>query len=338
MPKSYTKKRVKFLNKSEQRKFFQLIGNQVSGNKENIAKISGVGVRQISDWRNAKSTLSLFAFEKLILAYKIPRPRSIRIIDQYAYTSSAGKKGYNVTFKKYGGFPIDEVNRKIKWQKWWKTIGINKDQKILQRKTVHFPKRSSEFAELCGILIGDGGLTKRQMTITLNRETDSEYLVFVVRLLQKLFKLKPRVYLIKNSKAKNICIARTDLIDFLNKQGIVTGNKIRQHLSIPEWIMKSNKYLIRCIRGMVDTDGSVVIETHRINGKKYIYRRLNFSSASPRLIDQVHQTLKKMGFNSKIRSKGRAVQLENFGEICEYFKRIGTSNPKHLRRFGKLTL
>ena len=46
-------------------------------------------------------------------------------------------------------------------------------------------------------------------------------------------------------------------------------------------------------------------------------------------------TLKKMGFNPKIRSKGRAVQLEKMSEICDYLKRIGTSNPKHLERLAR---
>ena len=115
-------------------------------------------------------------------------------------------------------------------------------------------------------------------------------------------------------------------------QGILIGNKLKQNLSIPEWIIKSQKYLIPCIRGMVDTDGSVVIETHNTKGKKYIYYRLNFTSASPILIDQTYQTLKKIGFNPKIRRNGRAVQLEKIEEICDYFKRIGTSNPKHLKR------
>lgn len=44
---------------------------------------------------------------------------------------------------------------------------------------------------------------------------------------------------------------------------------------------------------MIDTDGSVVIETHNIKKKKYTYYRLNFTSASPFLIDQTYGTLKK---------------------------------------------
>lgn len=97
------------------------------------------------------------------------------------------------------------------------------------------------------------------------------YSVYVIKLLQKLFKVKPKVCRVKNSKALNISISRSDLVDFLFRHGLKVGNKLKQNLSIPEWIMKSGKYIIPCIRGMVDTDGSVVIETHHIKNKKYTY-------------------------------------------------------------------
>ena len=41
------------------------------------------------------------------------------------------------------------------------------------------------------------------MTITLNRETDKEYLEFVVKLLYRIFKIKPKIYKAKKSKAIN---------------------------------------------------------------------------------------------------------------------------------------
>ena len=139
---------------------------------------------------------------------------------------------------------------------------------------------------------------------------------------------------VRGTKALNICISRTDLVNFLAKHGLKVGNKLKQNLSIPEWILRSPKYIIPCIRGMVDTDGSVVIETHLIKNKKYSYPRLNFTSASPILVGQTVHLLEKLGFHPKIRRRGRSVQLENIKEIWEYFKRIGTSNPKHMKRFG----
>jgi hypothetical protein len=112
MPKLYIKKRVKFPSKAAQKKFFRMIVKAMSGNIKEIAQISKVGVRQISDFRNAKSTLSLYAFEKLLAITKIPRPNSIEIIDRYSHTKLAGKKGFAVVMKKYGKFPKNEKLRR----------------------------------------------------------------------------------------------------------------------------------------------------------------------------------------------------------------------------------
>ena len=335
MLKSYIQKRVKFIDKTEQRKFIELVEKRIGGGTKELASISKVGIRQISDWKNAKSTLSLYAFEKFLVAAKIPRPTKIKIIERYSHAKSAGKKGFIAVLKKYGKFPKNEERRKENWQKWWKTKGKHQKREICKSKSIKIPMKYRQLAEWFGILIGDGGITERQVRITLNCETDKTYSKFVIKLIQKLFHVKPKIYKIKGTKAFNISISSTDLVDFLFKYGLKVGNKLEQNLSIPEWIMKSKKYIIPCIRGMFDTDGCVVIETHRIKRKKYRYYRLNFTSASPILIGQTVWALEKLGFHPKIRRYGRSVQLENINEIWEYFKRIGTSNPKHIKRLRK---
>ena len=336
MPKSYEEKRVKFLNRAEQKEFIKLVEKRIGANTKKLALISKVSTRQITDWKNAKSTLSLYAFKKFLLLSKIPSPKGIEIIERYAHIKSAGKKGFLAVFKKYGKFPKNEKRRKENWEKWWKTLGKYQKREIFKRKSIKIPKKSIELAELCGILIGDGGITKRQVKITLNCETDKIYSEFVIKLLRKLFNIKPKVYKIKNTKALNISISRSDLVDFLFRHDLKVGNKLKQNLSIPEWILKSKTYIAPCLRGMVDTDGCVVVETHLIKNKKYSYPRLNFTSASPLLVGQTVYVLEKLGFHPKIRRSGRSVQLENILEIWEYFKRIGTSNTKHLKRLGSV--
>jgi hypothetical protein len=102
--------------------------------------------------------------------------------------------------------------------------------------------------------------------------------------------------------------------------------------------MKSKKFKIACLRGLIDTDGCVVHETHKINSRTYIYPRLNFTSASPLLVEQSILILKELGFNPKIRRKNkRSVQLENLSEVCQYFNVVGSSNPKHRKRISKWT-
>ncbi len=334
MLESSNNKRVKFIKKGDQEKFILLIKDSTGFPYLELAKISKVGARQFREWRREKSTISLYAFKTLCEIAGISEPKNIEIIDAYEHTSRAGKLGGIKVFEKYKKLPFSEEQRLEGWKKWWATTGKLNLNPILIRKEVTFPKKSSELAEICGILIGDGGITKYQINITLNSETDKLYSKFVVKLINNLFNIEPKIYRIRDSKAINITISRSNLVDFLVSIGLKMGHKINQKVSIPDWIINSKKFKISCLRGMVDTDGCVVHETHKIKGKKYVYPRINFTSACPSLIQQVVLILTELGFNPKVRSGGRSVQLENLKEVCQYFNVVGTNNPKHLERIS----
>ncbi len=299
-----------------------------------FARILGMSPRALLNYRKEIYTLPFGIFKKIIETTEVSIPKNIQIREQFWSNKTAGKQGGKAVFKKYGKVGGDEDNRRNQWKKWWDLHGAKNQNAILKRKTVYLPKRSAKLAELFGILIGDGGITKYQMTITLNGDADKMYSKFVVALLHSLFKIDPKIYSVKKSKAINIVISRSNLVDFLVHNGLKIGHKINQGVHIPDWIMKSKKYKISCLRGLVDTDGSVVLEKHAPKENRYTYPRLNFTSASPRLIQQVIMMLTELGFSPKIRRGGRSVQLENLAEICQYFEVIGSSNPKHLERGG----
>jgi len=325
-------KRIKFKKKGDQKNFILQIQNLTDLPYAHLARISNISERQFREWKNEKSTMSLYALNILTKTAGIEIPNNIEIVDAYEHTSRAGSIGGKAAFKKNKGLPFSEEHRLNGWKKWWETIGKNKHNPILLRKEIVRPKESPAFAELFGILIGDGGITKYQVNITLNCDTDHEYSIFVSELIRKLFKIEPKIYKIKGARAINICISSRNMVDFLIQKGLKMGHKINNGILIPNWILNSELYKKRCIRGMLDTDGSVFIEKHKIKGKIYEYPRLNFSSGSPLLIEQVKVILSEFGFNPKIRNKGKSVQLENIEEICKYFNIIGSSNPKHKER------
>ena len=89
------------------------------------------------------------------------------------------------------------------------------------------------------------------------------------------------------------------------------------------------------MRGLMDTDGCVFHECHNIKGKKYCYPRLSFVTASIPLRNSVVGILQKLHLNPKIRGTNqRYVQIEEKEKIKEYFKLIGSSNPKHLNKLN----
>lgn len=122
------------------------------------------------------------------------------------------------------------------------------------------------------------------------------------------------------------------MVEFLKERGVLQGNKLKQGLDMPRWILDEPEYRIACLRGIFDTDGCIFQERHNIKDKIYSYPRLSFVSASEALRGSISTSLLDLGFKAKIRGN-RSVNLERFEDITEYFRIVSTSNPKHLRRF-----
>ena len=317
------KEQTKFINDAHSR-------SKLSWTK--LASRLNINYRLLTYYRNEDYSISYSTFSKLLSIGKLKRPKNISIIGQYYKNAEAGKKGGQIVYRKYGHVGGNQDYRKRKWKQWWDEYGKYNPNLILQKREVTIPTKSDNLAELFGILIGDGGITRYQVNITLNKETDGEYSKYVVKLVKKLFQIKPNVYPVKNSKAINISISRKSLSDFLYQNGLKIGHKLNNDVSIPKWIHSSPTYKTNCLKGMVDTDGSVVIEKHTINNNEYAYPRLNFTSYSRKLIAQAYKIFVDLGFHPKIRRSGKSIQLEKIDEICNYFETIGSNNPKHLER------
>lgn len=62
------------------------------------------------------------------------------------------------------------------------------------------------------------------------------------------------------------------------------------------------------------------------------YQRISFVSHLKPLRESVWKGLSELGFHPKIRNN-RSVQLEREIDIIDYFRIVGTSNPKHRQRY-----
>ena len=251
------------------------------------------------------------------------------------YVFNGSSAGGTAVYKKYGHIGGDSEFRKKKWFEWWNKIGKFKPHPIINvTKSIKKPDYSPKLAEFTGIVMGDGGITKNQLTITLHHIDDKEYGKFVAKLMEKLFGVKPSIYHDSEDSVNNFVISRIKLIKFCTeKLGLKIGNKIKQQISIPDWIETNKKYQIACIRGLVDTDGCLVIHKYKVGGKQYCYKKLNFCSASKPLVKSVIGILKKFDFNPRLSHNGRNVWIDSQNEVKRYFKIIGSNNPKHKNRF-----
>jgi len=293
-----------------------------------IAKLCECSERTIRTWQNEKFLMTYFAVEKISKKYCIQFPEITRI-SRSEQNKMAGRIGGRRTIEKYGKIPVNESFRKEKRQQWWEEEGKYLKNSITSPRSVSFPRQSSALAEFCGIVLGDGGITDYQVTITLNLKDDAEYSVFVIRLCEKLFGFSPGIYIRKEDNTQTILLSRVEVVRFLTKRtGLVKGNKVKHQVSVPDWIMAKKSYQVSCLRGLVDTDGSIFTHRYIVNGKQYAYKKLSFASASGPLKSDVYKILKVLGMKPRLAGKFD-VRLDSKADMCSYFNLVSSSNPKH---------
>lgn len=314
----------------EQRKFLEKIAGSLT--VADMSRVCGYSEHAIRDWRKERFTMPLRVVEKLAKKSRVMLPKTMRIREAYEHTSRAGKLGMAAVVSKYGRIPGDEKYRNAQWRIWWDTKGKFKESRILQAKAVHLPVRNAVLAEFVGIMMGDGGISPYQVTVTLHHIDDLEYSGFVVKLIQELFRESPRVYHLPEKSVNNIVMSRKAVSEYLHTLGLPIGNKIKQQLDIPVWIKSDQKFGMACLRGLVDTDGSIFTHRYRVKGIWYAYKKLSFTSASKLLRVSVYGLFQKLGFHPRMTSAD--VRLERVDDVARYFSLIGSHNPKHLRRYG----
>lgn len=328
MAKAFKDKRAVFPS-GKQRAFLERIAEEIT--IAEMARISRCSERAIRDWRREEFSMPLAAVHALSKQSGVRIPKSMGTRDAYAHTARAGKIGIATVIKKYGRIPHDEPYREKQWRIWWESTGKFKKNLVLKSKAVHRPRRSEELAEFVGIMMGDGGISKYQVAITLHHADDSEYASFVVGTIKKLFKIVPGVYHSPKKSVNNIVVSRKELVRYLHELGLPMGNKVKQQFDIPEWIRHDRKFSIACLRGLIDTDGCVFTHRYKVKGKWYAYKKLSFTSASKPLRESVYTLLQEFGFHPRI--TGEDVRLNSVEDMGRYFSSIGSHNPKHLRRY-----
>ena len=197
------------------------------------------------------------------------------------------------------------------------------------RKKVSLPKPSKNLAEFIGIMLGDGGINNPwQATVSVNWLADRIYADYISDLCYSLFAVRPSIYKRKTTNTAVIRLSSTSIVEYLVKLGLHRGDKLKQGLAIPDWIMQRKSYKMACLRGLVDTDGCIYAHKHRVRGKEYKNIGLTFTSHSPELISQVATILAEANIMPHITSKQVEIRLYRADAIEKYLKVFGTSNPR----------
>lgn len=207
-------------------------------------------------------------------------------------------------------------------------------------KKIKLPRKSEYLSELIGTILGDGHIesytkgTKIRcysITITGDSRNDKEYLSnYITNIIKKLFREDTKIKESEDSNTLYLRVYGKEIVKFLNNLGLKSGNKKENNQSIPKWIKNNKNYLIPCLRGLVDTDGSI----HYIS-KNNKNLRISFTSYIPNLLNDVRNSLIKLGFNPSKIINEKQIFLSRKENIERYIKTIGFSNEKHLNRIKK---
>lgn len=239
---------------------------------------------------------------------------NFKIIKKNWWQSDAGKKGATSLLRKYSRAEL--LERRAKG-------GKNSAKKWANENEIT-AEINEEIAELAGAYLGDGTITTHFVRFFGDVRYDIKYCEYLQQLIERNFNLSGKIRI---PAGRNLCyleVSSKSLCNYFNnKLGIKFGDKIKNKTTIPKEIAENEKLLLACIRGLVDTDGSVSKDNTTIS--------IRFDSHNKAIINQLEELNQKI----KLFTFRNAYQIgtKNTSAIEGYFKRVGSSNLRHIIRF-----
>ena len=176
--------------------------------------------------------------------------------------------------------------------------------RVPPRAPIHMLQDKENLSYIIGVALGDGNLSNPNGRATRLRITcDTKYKNILNRICLAIQNLLPRNKVSIIKRAKTFC----DISCYSNKWEkwlgwtAKGGPKYKQNIAVPNWIIKNRKYSIACLRGLLETDGSIYDDRG--------YKMVNFVTIIPGLAENVVNIIKKLGFRAniyKIKSKNSA--------------------------------
>lgn len=324
--------RVRFLDSPEN--FFLQVQERTGFSFEQLGKVCHAHRRSFSDWRRGRLLMPLRVFEKIVEITGLKEPAHA-IVPDYWHIRDAARKGAARRMELYGPPGTPEGRRKgglISSRKFMENPLLARGKGFVVRREINEPKNLEKFSECVGIILGDGTVAKMQVVVTVHRTDDIEFAHYIRKLFAEVFGFTPSLIDRKREGVVAVIASSRNLVELLIKRGMKVGNKVRQQVGIPPFILKTKKLRGMCLRGLFDTDGCFYVDKHKIRGKMYLNCAMNFTNHSIPILNFFKNELIKRGYHPTQRTPW-GVFLRREEEIAHYFFEIGSSNPKHTRKF-----
>jgi len=193
-------------------------------------------------------------------------------------------------------------------------------------------QKTDKLAEMVGIILGDGNIyfnnkqKKYYLRISFNRREEKQYLNYVKQKMKEIFKLTPSISNKKDRAGTDLILQNKKLVKRLNNIGLKSGNKVENQVKVPEWIKNNKKYKKRCLRGLLDTDGSIYLR----NTQKAI--GINFKNASYPLIRDFKQMCETLDINTQKIPKPKIYTNIKTGESFKSYQ-VSIENKSQVAKF-----
>lgn len=218
--------------------------------------------------------------------------------------------------------------------------GKSKGGLISEGSTIKLPeiKFDEKLAEFIGAVLGDGHICSYKkgkkvgvysIRIAGDLKKDRDYHINYLKILCKnVLNLEAREIKREKYNERFLDISSKELVNFFDFMGIKAGNKIVNQSTIPKWIFKDKKFLRACIRGLIDTDGSIF----KMSNKDPKLLRISFTNHNLSLLKDSRKAFIQLGFSPSKLINYERFYLSRQSDIEKYLREVRFSNQKHIER------
>src|SRR5690606_27869869 len=151
-------------------------------------------------------------------------------------------------------------------------------------------------AYIIGISLGHGNLSSPNKRVTRLRITcDSTYSNIEKEICTALADLFPKNKISKAEGQKNtyfnISVYSNKLNEYMPWK-VGAGSKFQQNARVPKWIFEDNRFVRSCLRGLIQTDGSIYLDRG--------YKMVNFTNNTLDLVMDVKYMMERLGYRPRL--------------------------------------
>lgn len=150
-------------------------------------------------------------------------------------------------------------------------------------------------AYLVGVGLGDGNLSKvNSRAVRLRISCDLKYPFLITEIIGAITYVLPKSS-VSLAPTKSRCV---NIVSYSNQwENILgwkagNGSKFLQNASVPNWIWYKDEYIKACLKGLIETDGSIYYDRG--------YPMVMFTNIVPQLAKDVWHMMKWFGFQARI--------------------------------------